>query len=128
MPVCQHVGRATAMGGQNMQSRVKLGSFLRGIALGSTALFAALIVPAKAQDAPGQTVITAARMSDVLTGKTVEFPAIFVGADGRIPNIADARTVRWGSNVKHIDLGDKILLPGLIDMQDRKSTILNTLH
>src|SRR3546814_13518645 len=55
-------------------------------------------------------------MIDVLTGKTVEFPAIFVGADGRITNIADARTVRWGSNVKHIDLGDKILLPGLIDM------------
>src|SRR3546814_7454179 len=94
MPVCQHVGRATAMGGQNMQSRVKLGSFLRGIALGSTALFAALIVPAKAQDAPGQTVITAARMIDVLTGKTVEFPAIFVGADGRITNIAGNSTVR----------------------------------
>src|SRR3546814_10365270 len=69
-----------------MQSRVKLGSFLRGIALGSTALFAALIVPAKAQDAPGQTVITAARMIDVLTGKTVEFPAIFVGAVGCLTN------------------------------------------
>src|SRR3546814_18607562 len=33
-----------------------------------------------------------------------------------ITNIADARTVRWGSDVKHIDLGDKTLLPGLIDM------------
>src|SRR3546814_9822685 len=110
-----------------MQSRVKVGRFLLGSALGSTAPFAALIVPAKAQDAPGQTVSTAARMIDVLTGKTVEFPAIFVGADGRITNIADARTVRWGSNVKHIDLGDKILLPGLIDM-DRKSTRLNSSH
>ena len=99
-----------------MQSRVKLGSFLRGIALGSTAFFAALTMPAQAQDAAGQTVITAARYIDVLTGKAVEFPAIFVGADGRITNIADARTVRWGSNVKHIDLGDKTLLPGLIDM------------
>ena len=54
-----------------MQSRMKFGSFLRGIALGSTALLAASIAPAKAQDAPGQTVITAARYIDVLTGKTV---------------------------------------------------------
>ena len=99
-----------------MQSRVKFGSFLRGIALGSTALFAAAIASVQAQEATGQTVITAARYIDVLTGKAVEFPAIFVGADGRITGIADARTVRWGSNVKHIDLGDKTLLPGLIDM------------
>lgn len=96
-----------------MQSRVKFGSFLRGIALGSAALFA---VSAQAQDGAGQTVITAARYVDVLTGKTVDYPAIFVGADGRITGIADARTVRWGSNVKHIDLGNKTLLPGLIDM------------
>src|SRR3546814_10938427 len=79
-----------------MQSRVKLGSFLRGIALGSTALFAALIVPAKAQDAPGQTVLTAARMIDVLTGKTVDFPAIFVGADRHITNIPHTRPERCG--------------------------------
>ncbi|MGL3821066.1 Xaa-Pro dipeptidase [Sphingopyxis sp. R3-92] len=99
-----------------MQSRMKLGSFLRGIAFGGTLLFATSMVPAAAQEAGGQTVITAARYVDVLTGKTVDYPAIFVGADGRITNIADARTVRWGSNVKHIDLGDKTLVPGLIDM------------
>ena len=50
-----------------MQSRVKFGSFLRGIVLGSTAFFAASIVPAQAQEAAGQTVITAARYIDVLT-------------------------------------------------------------
>ncbi len=61
-------------------------------------------------------VITAARMVDVLTGKTVDYPAIFVGEDGRITSIADARTVRWGADVEQIDLGDKTLLPGLIDM------------
>lgn len=99
-----------------MQSRMKFGSFLRGIALGSMALAGAVALPAQAQDAGGQTVITAAHYLDVQTGKTVDYPAIFVGADGRITNIADARTVRWGSNVKHIDLGDKTLLPGLIDM------------
>ena len=62
------------------------------------------------------TVITADAMIDVLTGKTVEFPAIFVGEDGRITSIADARTVRWGSEVKHVDLSGKTILPGLIDM------------
>jgi imidazolonepropionase-like amidohydrolase len=55
-------------------------------------------------------------MLDVLTGKMIDNPAIFVGADGRITGIADARTVKWGGNVTHIDLGDKTLLPGLIDM------------
>lgn len=63
-----------------------------------------------------KTVVTAARMIDVTTGKTVEHPAIFIGDDGRITSIADARTVRWGQDVRQIDLGDKTLLPGLIDM------------
>lgn len=99
-----------------MQSSVKFGGFLRGIAFGASAIFAAVTLPAQAQDDTGQTVITAARYLDVQTGKAVEYPAIFVGADGRIANIADARTVRWGSNVKHIDLGERTLLPGLIDM------------
>ncbi len=99
-----------------MQSSVKFGGFLRRIAFGATALFGVATLPALAQDDAGQTVITAARYLDVQTGKTVEHPAIFVGADGRITNIADARTVRWGANVKHIDLGERTLLPGLIDM------------
>jgi imidazolonepropionase-like amidohydrolase len=61
-------------------------------------------------------VITADKMIDVLTGKIVEFPAIFVGKDGRITSIADARTVKWGSDVRHINLSGKTILPGLIDM------------
>lgn len=99
-----------------MQSTVKFGSFLRAVAFGAVATFAVSMAPAAAQDAPGQTVITAAHYLDVQTGKTVDYPAIFVGADGRITNIADARTIRWGAGVKHIDLGDRTLLPGLIDM------------
>jgi len=99
-----------------MQSSVKFGTFLRRIAFGGTALLAVAAAPAQAQDSTGQTVITAARYVDVLTGKTIDYPAIFVGADGRITGVADARTVKWGANVKHIDLGDKTLLPGLIDM------------
>lgn len=60
-------------------------------------------------------VVTADHMVDVLTGKTIDHPAIFV-TDGRITSVADARTVRWGSDVRHIDMSGKTLVPGLIDM------------
>ena len=60
-------------------------------------------------------VITADRMIDVVTGKIVDHPAIFV-EKGRIISIADARTVKWGSDVEHINLSGKTILPGLIDM------------
>lgn len=60
-------------------------------------------------------VITADQMVDVVTGKIVEYPAIFV-EKGRITSIADARLVRWGSDVEHINLSGKTILPGLIDM------------
>lgn len=100
-----------------MQSSVKFGKVPIGMVLAvGTLLAVALPAQAQGQEGAKQTVITGARYLDVLTGKTVEHPAIFVGADGRITNIADARTVRWGSNVTHVDLGDKTLLPGLIDM------------
>lgn len=61
------------------------------------------------------TVITADRMIDVVTGKIVDAPAIFV-EKGRITAIGDARTVKWGGDVEHINLSGKTLLPGLIDM------------
>ena len=60
-------------------------------------------------------VITADRMIDVVTGKVVDHPAIFV-EKGRIISIADARTVKWGSDVEHLNLSGKTILPGLIDM------------
>jgi len=83
---------------------------------------AALLVmsglPAQAQEgaAAATRVITAARMLDVATGRMVEHPAIFVDAQGRITGIADARTVRWGAGIVHVDLGERTLLPGLIDL------------
>jgi imidazolonepropionase-like amidohydrolase len=92
-----------------MQTTVNLVRKLRILALCSAAVLANA---ANAQNA----VITAEKMIDVLTGKTVEFPAVFVGSDGRITSIADARTVRWGNDVTHIDLSGKTILPGLIDM------------
>jgi len=73
---------------------------------------------AAAQSAPAAAetvVVTADRMIDVIAGKVVEHPAIFI-VDGRITNIADARIIRWGSDVRHIDLSGKTILPGLIDM------------
>lgn len=60
-------------------------------------------------------VVTADHMVDVINGKTVDYPAVFI-TDGRISSVADARTVKWGADVKHIDLSGKTILPGLIDM------------
>src|SRR3982750_2025105 len=62
------------------------------------------------------TVVTADRMLDVNTGRYVEHPAIFIDDGGRITSVADARTVRFTDEVKHIDLPGETLLPGLIDM------------
>ena len=59
--------------------------------------------------------ITAARMIDVQTGAVVEHPMITV-TDGRIVGIADARAIKLSADAKIVDLGDKTLLPGLIDM------------
>lgn len=94
---------------------------MRKITLAALAGTFALAVPAAAEEAqsaeqPKLTVITAARYLDVVTGKYVENPAIFVGQDGRITSIADARTVKWGTDTHHVDMAGKTLLPGLIDM------------
>jgi imidazolonepropionase-like amidohydrolase len=77
-------------------------------------MFAAALLASAAANAT--TVVTADRYLDVNTGKYVEHPAIFIGDDGRITSIADARTVRWGADVKQVDLAGKTLVPGLIDM------------
>ena len=95
-----------------MNGTVKLRRKLRLSAIGLACVLAGLSPSVQAQN----TVITADKMIDVMTGKTVEFPAVFVGPDGRITSISDARTVKWGSDVKHIDLSGKTILPGLIDM------------
>ena len=77
-----------------------------------TASLIALAAPAAAE----KVVVTADRYLDVETGRYVEHPAIFIGDDGRISSIADARVVKWGADVRHIDMSGKTLLPGLIDM------------
>ncbi|MFN3451082.1 MAG: amidohydrolase family protein [Sphingorhabdus sp.] len=94
---------------RTMHLTVNFAKNLKALALISTTFCG---VSASAQN----TVITADKMIDVLTGKSVDYPAVFVGSDGRITSVADARTVKWGSDVKHIDLSGKTILPGLIDM------------
>ncbi|MFM5885911.1 MAG: amidohydrolase family protein [Novosphingobium sp.] len=84
---------------------------MRTILIAAAALLAST-APAVADN----TVITADRYLDVAKGTYVDHPAIFVGEDGRITGIADARTVRWSAETTHIDMGGKTLVPGLIDM------------
>lgn len=79
-------------------------------------LLASVAIAGMASPASADTVVvTADHMVDVVNGKTVDYPAIFI-TDGRITSVADARTVKWGSDVKHIDLSGQTILPGLIDM------------
>jgi imidazolonepropionase-like amidohydrolase len=73
--------------------------------------------------AQATTVVTADRMLDVTTGRYVEHPAIFIDDNGRITSVADARTVRFTDQVKHIDLPGETLLPGLIDMHVHLSSL-----
>jgi imidazolonepropionase-like amidohydrolase len=69
-----------------------------------------------AAPAAAQTVITAARYLDVETGRYVANPAIFVGADGRIQSIGSLAALQVAAGTRHIDLGGRTLVPGLIDM------------
>lgn len=89
---------------------------MKPVTLAATLGLLALAVPASAETAEQPTVITAERYLDVATGRYVDHPAIFVDKDGRITQIADARTIRLSADVRRIDLPGKTLLPGLIDM------------
>jgi imidazolonepropionase-like amidohydrolase len=95
-----------------MKTTVNFGGKLRVLAFLGAAVFSTISGTAFAQN----TVITADKMIDVLKGKVIEFPAIFVDKDGRITSIADSRLVRWSGDVQHINLSGKTILPGLIDM------------
>jgi imidazolonepropionase-like amidohydrolase len=79
-------------------------------------LLAAVAAAAIAVPASATTVVTADRMLDVAKGTYVEHPAIFIDDNGRVTSVADARTVRFSDQVKHIDLPGETLLPGLVDM------------
>ena len=75
-----------------------------------------LSAPVLAEEAAAPiTYFTAAKMVDVETGKLVDQPLIGV-RDGRIVSIADRRTTSLPADAKLVDLGNRTLLPGLIDM------------
>ena len=84
--------------------------------VGRLILAAAAAISFASPAAAEKVVVTADRMIDVLTGRVVERPAVFIGDDGRITAVADARTARWNADVRHIDLSGRTLLPGFIDM------------
>lgn len=74
----------------------------------------ALSAPAWAEEAP-ITYFTAAHMVDVDSGKIIDQPLIGVRV-GRIVSLADRKSTQLPANAKLVDLGNKTLLPGLIDM------------
>ncbi|WP_294008698.1 amidohydrolase family protein [Sphingomonas sp.] len=79
-------------------------------------LVAAAAVSFAAPAPAERVVVTADRMLDVLTGRYVDNPAIFIGDDGRIQSIANAAAVQIPQGTRHINLAGRTLLPGLIDM------------
>jgi imidazolonepropionase-like amidohydrolase len=77
----------------------------------SAAAVAALLLCLPSETLAQQTVVKAARMLDVATGKIVQ-PAVVITSGDKIVAINPA-TLPAAANV--IDLGDSTLLPGLID-------------
>ena len=70
--------------------------------------------PAPEHEGPPITIVRAAHMLDVISGKIVEHPEIWVQS-GRITSVKTG-TGAWANLGTMIDLGDVTLLPGLIDM------------
>ena len=66
--------------------------------------------------AGASTLVTAERMLDVTSGRYIDHPAILIGDDGRIREVASAGSLKAPEGAKHIDLPGETLLPGLIDM------------
>lgn len=77
-------------------------------------LSAPVVYAQEAQDSGATTVITAERMLDVRTGTIIANPAIYV-ENGRITAIREIANVAK-EGVVVISLGNKTILPGLIDM------------
>ena len=77
----------------------------------ATAASLALAVPAQAA-----TLVTADRYLDVQTGRYVANPAILIGDDGRIQQIATLAAIQVPAGTTTIELPGRTLVPGLIDM------------
>lgn len=62
-----------------------------------------------------QTYVSASRMVDPVSGKVVADPAILI-EDGKVVSVSSRLTMKPPAGASVIDLGDKTILPGLIDM------------
>ena len=82
------------------------------------ALAMALAAPAAAETVA----VSAATMIDVLNGTRVEKPLVIV-TDGRIAAVGKQGSLAVPEGVKRIDLGNRTLLPGLIDMHVHLSSL-----
>jgi imidazolonepropionase-like amidohydrolase len=93
----------------------RVGVLATALAIAASAPTAAQTPPALAPAAPGSTtVITAAHLLDVRSGKRVDNPQVQV-RDGRIVAVGHAGDAAPG-DARRIDLPGMTLLPGLIDM------------
>jgi imidazolonepropionase-like amidohydrolase len=76
----------------------------------------ALLAASISVSAQAETVyLTAARMVDVISGKMILNPAIII-ENGLIKTVGTRSTVLTPAGARHINLGGKTILPGLIDM------------
>ena len=83
-------------------------------ALALTALCSAQ-TPSQPQSQPGRTLVHAAHLVDVRSGRLLDDQTLVVSGD-RIVAVEPASQIKPQSGDKTIDLGDATLLPGLIDV------------
>ncbi|OYQ32761.1 Xaa-Pro dipeptidase [Niveispirillum lacus] len=77
---------------------------------------AAILLSATALSAQaGTTYVQADRMVDVVSGKTVEKPALVI-TDGRITSVGTQGSLAVPAGAERLDLAGMTILPGLIDM------------
>lgn len=80
------------------------------------ALSLSFAASARSMPETNSSVVTAARMLDVRSGRMLKDVQILI-EDGRIKQVAsDGRSVDAAAGLPHHDLGDMTVLPGLIDM------------
>jgi imidazolonepropionase-like amidohydrolase len=99
---------------------------MKKLLMAATAAFVVATAAHAQSSKPAETTyFKAARMLDVLTGKVVDRPLIAV-KEGRIIGVYDASTLdrlELSEGTKITDLGDKTLIPGLIDMHVHLDTV-----
>jgi imidazolonepropionase-like amidohydrolase len=76
---------------------------------------ALLLAFAPAPTLAAQTYVSAARMIDPASGKAIADPAVLIDG-GKVVSVGSRLTMKPPAGAETIDLGDKTILPGLIDL------------